>query len=71
MINQANHIKSPVSALIAYAKKQHEDEILCNLVPKKLKKYHEESLIHIHDLEYFDLTIIVLAFQLKIWYTEQ
>ena len=55
-VHQANHSNSPVASLISYAQKQRKEEILYNMVPAKLRNYHEERTIHLHDLEYFDLT---------------
>ena len=55
-VYQANHSNSPVASLISYAQNQRKEEILHNMVPAKLRDYHEERTIHLHDLEYFDLT---------------
>lgn len=55
-VHQANHSNSPVASLISYAQNQRKEEILHNMVPAKLRDYHEERTIHLHDLEYFDLT---------------
>ena len=55
-VYQANYSNSPVASLISYAQNQRKEEILHNMVPAKLRDYHEERTIHLHDLEYFDLT---------------
>lgn len=55
-VHQANYSNSPAASLISYAQKQRKAEILRDMVPQKLRHYHEERTIHLHDLEYYDLT---------------
>lgn len=55
-VHQANHSNSPVTSLITYAQNQRKEEILHNMVPQTLRQYHEECTLHLHALEYYDLT---------------
>lgn len=54
--NQANCSNSPVAALVAYGQKQRKGFVLQNVVPETLRRHHENGTIHLHDLEYYDLT---------------
>ncbi|QCH26937.1 anaerobic ribonucleoside-triphosphate reductase [Clostridium tyrobutyricum] len=52
----ANFIDNPIGIIEKYGSQKYKQYLLHNVIPEKFSKMHENRILWIHDLEYYNLT---------------